>query len=62
MYSPKISEDLIPVLYREAKQQGVPMTKLVDVIIRKAVGPQLLNSHIKSEGSDQVILPQQVAS
>lgn len=35
MYSPKIEEDLIPVLYKLAKQMGKPMTRLVDEILRK---------------------------
>ena len=35
MYSPKIQEDLIPVLYKLAKEQGKPMTKVVDEILRK---------------------------
>ena len=35
MYSPKISEHLIPILYRLAKKQGKPMTKLVDEILRE---------------------------
>lgn len=30
MYSPKIAEDLIPILYREAKKQGKPMTRLIN--------------------------------
>ena len=34
MYSPRISEDLIPVLYRESRQKDVAMTKLVDEILR----------------------------
>ena len=37
MYSPKIKEDLIPVLYRLARKQGKPMTRLVDEILRKAL-------------------------
>ena len=35
MYSPKISEDLIPALYRMAKEEGRPMTRIVDRIIRE---------------------------
>jgi len=35
MYSPKISEDLIPFLFDLAQQEGKPMTKLVDDILRK---------------------------
>ena len=38
MYSPKISEDLIPLLYRiKQAQDGKPMTKIVDEILRPAV-------------------------
>jgi len=37
MYSPKIKEDLIAKLYQKAKVEGVPMTKLVDQIIRDAL-------------------------
>jgi hypothetical protein len=34
MYSPKISEDLIPELYQIGKQRKRPMTKLVDEVLR----------------------------
>ena len=34
MYSPKISEDLIRVLYRLALKEKVAMTKIVDDILR----------------------------
>ena len=37
MYSPKIEEDLVTKLYQKAKVEGVPMTKLVDQIIRDAL-------------------------
>ncbi len=37
MYSPKISEEWIPVLYRLAKDRKIPMTRLVDGIIRQAL-------------------------
>ena len=37
VYSPKVKEDLIPKLYRIAKKRGVPMTQLVDNIIREAL-------------------------
>lgn len=37
MYSPRISEDLIPVLYKKAKQANLPMTKYVDALIRDAL-------------------------
>jgi len=37
LYSPKITEELIPILYQLARTRGVPMTKLVDRIIREAL-------------------------
>lgn len=37
MYSPKIGDDLIPLLYRLARQEGKPMTRLVDEILRVEV-------------------------
>ena len=37
MYSPKISEVLIPTLYRMARSQGVPMTTLVNRVIATEV-------------------------
>lgn len=37
MYSPRISEELVPVLYRIGKAKRIPMTKLVDGIIRSAL-------------------------
>lgn len=37
MYSPKISEELIPVIYRISKSKGKPMTHIVNEILQKAV-------------------------
>ena len=37
MYSPRIKEDLIPDLYRLAKKKDVPMTQVVDEILRDAI-------------------------
>jgi hypothetical protein len=37
MYSPKISEELIPHLYRWAKSDGVKMTVLVNQIIKNEI-------------------------
>lgn len=38
MYSPKIDEGLIPTLYRLAKEKKVPMTRLVNELLRSAIG------------------------
>lgn len=42
MYSPKRKEDLIPKIYKKAKSQGIPMTSLVDKIIRDSLNDDKL--------------------
>jgi hypothetical protein len=37
MYSPKVKEDLIPILYKLAKQEGKPMTALIDEMLRAEI-------------------------
>ena len=37
MYSPKIREDLIPDIYRLAKKQGRPMTKVVNEVLKNHI-------------------------
>ena len=37
MYSPKISEDLIPLIYRAAKSEDVPMTAWVNQAVENAL-------------------------
>lgn len=37
MYSPKIKEDLIPVLYQIAKSHKTTMTQVVDDMLRNAL-------------------------
>ena len=37
MYSPKISEELIPDLYKIAKAKKIPMVKLVNDIVSAAL-------------------------
>ena len=34
MYTPKIKEDLIPILYKKAKEVKKPMTRLIDELLR----------------------------
>jgi hypothetical protein len=36
-YSPRIKRDLVGFLYHEAKHRKMPMTKLVDHLLRKAL-------------------------
>ena len=35
MYSPRISTSLIPIIYKKAKQEKKPMTKIVNDILRE---------------------------
>lgn len=51
MYSPKIAEHLIPQLYRMAKERHMPMTRLVNGILGKALAVE--NSRTES---DQTVL------
>jgi hypothetical protein len=37
MYSPKIKEDLVPLLYKAAKAEGIRMTVLVNRILEHAL-------------------------
>jgi hypothetical protein len=37
MYSPKIDEKLIPIIYQLAKQERKPMTKIVAELLRSAL-------------------------
>ena len=51
MYSPKISEDLVRALYLIAKQKHIPMTTLVNEILRDA----LSYSHDRSAITDSMV-------
>lgn len=42
MYSPKIAEDLVHALYVAARDRKMPMTRLVDCIIRNAIASNTL--------------------
>jgi len=42
VYSPKIDERLIPALYHTAKDQGVPMTALVNRLLTEALAKESL--------------------
>ena len=53
MYSPKISEDLVPVLYRLAKERKTPMTRLVDGMIRDVIALSM-----KPEGKAEANKPE----
>lgn len=62
MYSPKVKEDLIPILYKLAKQELKPMTALVDEMLRieiakrngqaKASNDELPSKEVKKTAHD----------
>jgi hypothetical protein len=47
MYSPQVSESLVPVLYHLRKLRGIPMTRLVDELITKALKTETLPAEIQ---------------
>lgn len=52
MYSPKISEDLIHTLYFAARAKGIPMTRLVDSLIRDALAYEYLPKGTEESQAD----------
>jgi len=51
IYSPKIAEDLIPVLYRIGKKERRPMTSIVDGFLRNSISSYLSNIDRADEGA-----------
>ena len=51
MYSPKVKEDLIPILYKLAKQEQKPMTKLVDEMLRAEIAKRNGQIHQINKGT-----------
>ena len=45
MYSPKIDEKLVPSLYQIAKAKGIPMARLVNLIVADAIK----NIHVETQ-------------
>jgi len=56
MYSPKISEMLIPRIYRAAKAAKIPMTRWVDQAIENAL-PAGVEGEGESEINDNIAQP-----
>ena len=48
MYSPKIREEYIPILYQIAKQKGIPMTHLVKEALDEYLNKPEIN-HLKNQ-------------
>jgi hypothetical protein len=47
MYSPKISEDIIPELYKKAKATKKPMTKVVNSLLRSQLKHDLTTKDLQ---------------
>ena len=60
MYSPQISESLIPVLYRLGRVRGIPMTRLVNGLLLKALVTETVPAEIQVM-VDEVVGKRQVA-
>jgi hypothetical protein len=56
MYSPRIREDLIPLIYRVARHEATPMTRIVDEILRPEIERRIqqLNQSIQNPGPNAV--------
>jgi hypothetical protein len=56
MYSPRIKNDLIPLLYRIARHEGKPMTRIVDEILRPVIESRMqkLEQSINTPGPNAV--------
>lgn len=52
MYSPKIRQDLIPVLYKLAKLEGKSMTTLIDEMLRTEISKR--NGHVNQTNNDAI--------
>jgi DNA-directed RNA polymerase subunit RPC12/RpoP len=57
MYSPKIKENLIPVIYKRAKEEGKSMTKVVNEILEDYLYTikhcQTCNAEIETEAENK---------
>jgi len=54
LYSPKLSDDVVRALYREGQRRRMPMTRLVDELLRQSLDsitdiPPVLLFNEKSE-------------
>jgi len=56
MYSPKISEELIPIIYRKAKQERRPMTRIVNDLLREKLTEKVSDQNIESTESTEKII------
>jgi phosphopantetheine adenylyltransferase len=55
VYSPKLSEELVPVLYRIAQAKKITMVKLVNDIVSEAVRDIKVEAQIVSEETEKMV-------
>jgi hypothetical protein len=51
LYSPKISEDIVPQLYQLAKQEKKPMTKYVNEILLAHLAEKVEDKPVSTEST-----------
>ncbi|MBN8457858.1 MAG: hypothetical protein J0M04_08470 [Verrucomicrobia bacterium] len=44
LYTPRLSDDVVRSLYREAQRRRIPMTRLADELLRQSLGGALMES------------------
>ena len=54
MYSPKISEDLIPLLHEKAIEENKPMTKIVNEILKEKLTGNNKQETVRDSGFNNV--------
>ena len=47
MYSPKINDKFIPMLYRIAKEKKVPMTRVVNQVVREYLANYITEKQLR---------------
>ena len=53
MYSPKVRDKFVPVLYRLGRQRGVPMTRLVEDALAEYLHRHGLADEVRAEAIRQ---------
>ncbi|GAA5119321.1 hypothetical protein JIN84_21840 [Luteolibacter yonseiensis] len=57
LYSPRLSDDVVCLLYQEAKRRRMPMTRLADELLRKGLAaggnPEVRSG---SPGNDSIVM------
>ena len=58
LYSPKLSDDVVRLLYQEGQRRRMPMTRLADELLRRSLGVTFTGvTDPHSIDPDRVIIP-----